>query len=148
MLKVFKNNAALTSTKPSPVTLIVSFYMNTHMLDLVLTSVLNQTFKDFNLIICDDGSDSEKVDHVQNYLQNLNIPSQHLWHEDIGFRKNRILNSGLNAANSDYLIFIDQDCILHPEFVAEHINGKQKNSVLCGRRINLTSWVSQLLIPQ
>ena len=117
------------------------------MLNLVLASLKNQTFKDFSLIICDDGSPQEITEIVQAALQNLNIPSMHIWHPDLGFRKNRILNWGLHHAKSDHIVFIDQDCILHPEFMAEHFSEREKNTVLCGQRINLTSWVSEMLTP-
>ena len=147
MVKVFKNSSYSVNKNLSSTTLIISFYKNTRMLNLVLASVQKQTFKDFNLIICDDGSPEEIVSDVQNALQNLTIPSLHLWHEDLGFRKNRILNWGLHHAQSEHVVFIDQDCILHPEFMAEHYFGREKNSVLCGRRINFTSWVSRLLTP-
>jgi hypothetical protein len=36
----------------------------------------------------------------------------------------------------------------HREFVAEHVRYKQEGGVLCGRRMELTPWVSRLLTPQ
>ena len=148
MVKKYANHAYKSLTTQPPVTLIISFYKNTRMLDLVLASLINQTYKNFGVIICDDGSPAEIVALVHNQLENLSIPCQHLWHEDIGFRKNRILNWGIQNTTSDYLFFIDQDCILHPEFMREHVEGKKENGVLCGRRINLTHTVSKLLSPK
>ena len=147
MVKIFKNQSYLDNQNISSTTLIISFYKNARMLNLVLASVQKQTFKDFNLIICDDGSPEEVITDVQKTLQSLNIPSLHLWHQDLGFRKNRILNWGLHHTKSEHVVFIDQDCILHPEFMAEHYFSREKNTILCGRRINLTSWVSNLLTP-
>ncbi len=148
MVHVYKNQAELSSSVTKSATLIISFYKNLRMLELVLASLTTQSFTNFNLIICDDGSPPEIVTQVHKLLEDLSLPSIHLWHEDIGFRKNRILNWGLMHAKSDYLIFIDQDCILHPNFVSEHLLGAKENSVVCGRRINLTKWVSNLLTPE
>lgn len=148
MVKVFKNQTEkLNSTPPHEVTLVISFYKNIHMLSLVLASLQNQTFKNFNLIICDDGSPGNIVAQVQEQLDFLSLPSLHLWHDDIGFRKNRILNWAIYYCRTDLMIFIDQDCILHPEFIFEHVQQKKEKTVLCGRRINLTAFVSQLLTP-
>lgn len=151
MVQVFQNTTQLKNpqlAKSNAVTLVISFYKNTRMLDLVLASLEAQTYKNFNLIVCDDGSGAEVVQAVHAKLNHLSIPSTHLWHEDIGFRKNRILNWAIHNCQTDYMVFIDQDCILHPEFMFEHMTHKKQKSVLCGRRINLTEWVSQLLTPE
>ncbi len=147
MVEIYRNKAQLSAPQARPVSLIISFYKNLRMLELVLGSLKLQTYKNFQLVICDDGSPKEIVDRVHELLEALEIPSIHLWHEDIGFRKNRILNWGLHYTLAEYLVFIDQDCVLHSEFMAEHVLAKSENSVVCGRRINLTKWVSALLTP-
>lgn len=151
MVQVFQNTTQLQNpqlAKANAATLVISFYKNTRMLDLVLASLETQTYKNFNLIVCDDGSGAETVQAVHNKLNQLSIPSTHLWHEDIGFRKNRILNWAIQNCQTEYMVFIDQDCILHPQFMFEHMTYKKPKSVLCGRRINLTEWVSKLLTPE
>jgi glycosyltransferase involved in cell wall biosynthesis len=71
-----------------------------------------------------------------------------VWHEDLGFRKNRILNPGILVAQSEFLIFIDGDCIQHPEFVRECVLNRAEQTVLSGRRTELSPWVTQKLTPQ
>ena len=150
MIQVYKNVAAKNKIPDfvPEATLVISFYKNIRMLELVLTSLENQTTKNFNVFICDDGSPEATVQQVQQQLERLPFSSTHLWHEDLGFRKNRILNWALHFCESHYMIFVDQDCILHPNFVQEHLEQKKLKGVLCGRRINLTSFVSQLLTPE
>lgn len=150
MIEIYKNAAAknkLSNFVPEA-TLVISFYKNIRMLELVLASLENQTAKNFNVFICDDGSPEAIRQMVYQLLQKLSYPSTHLWHEDLGFRKNRILNWALHGCETPYMIFIDQDCILHSKFIQEHLMQKKPKSVLCGRRINLTSFVSQLLTPE
>lgn len=130
-----------------PASLSIAFYNNIHLFDLMIAAVLRQSTFNFELIISDDGSRPEVVQHIQKKLSQLKIPATHIWHEDKGFRKNRMLNWMIHHSSGEYLIFIDQDCLPHPEFVAEHIKHKVSGGVLCGRRMELTPWVSRLLTP-
>ncbi len=148
MVKVFKNKAEATDSSPPAATVVISFYKNMRMLELVLASLEIQTFKNFNLIICDDGSPENIVQSLHQKLEKLQIPSQHLWHEDLGFRKNRILNWAIHYCQAPLMIFIDQDCVLHSEFIREHVENHVEKTVLCGRRVNLTATVSQFLSPR
>lgn len=150
MVKIFQNSAlqSLGPTARLPIALSVAFYNNTKVFDLTLAGIARQSLKNFELIVVDDGSRPEAVAHVQKALEKLSIPAQHLWHEDIGFRKNRILNWGIHHCHSDYMVFIDQDCIPHPEFVREHSENRQPKTVLCGRRMDFTPWVSKMLTPE
>ena len=50
----------------------------------------------------------------------------HLTQEDKGFRKNKILNEAIRTDKTGYMIFIDGDCIPHPDFIKEHIENREK----------------------
>ncbi len=149
-IQVFENSVAKkrASGKPPAVAVSIAFYNNTAVLDLTLAALVRQSFDDFELLICDDGSRAEAVQHVQDHLNTLQIPARHIWHADLGFRKNRILNWGIHFCRSKYIIFLDQDCLPHPEFVREHVENRQPQTVLCGRRMDLTPWVSRMLTPE
>ena len=98
MIQIYQNSA-LKKLGPNPrlpVAVSIAFYNNTKFLDLTLTAFSRQTMLDFEIIICDDGSKPEAVAHLQAELEKLSIPAKHLWHEDKGFRKNRILNWGIH----------------------------------------------------
>jgi glycosyltransferase involved in cell wall biosynthesis len=148
-VQVFENTAFQNrppGQRPA-VAVSIAFYNNTAVLDLTLAALERQSFQDFEILICDDGSKPEAVQHVQNELNRLKNPARHLWHADLGFRKNRILNWGIHYCTSDYMIFLDQDCLAHPEFVREHVENRKAHSLLCGRRMDLTPWVSKRLTP-
>ncbi|HEX3007819.1 MAG TPA: glycosyltransferase [Bacteroidales bacterium] len=127
--------------------LIISFYNKVDYLKLIFASLERQTFKDFEVVIADDGSHNEAVLEVEKMLLSASFPVQHIWHEDLGWRKTTILNKAVVAAKSDYLVFIDGDCILHKHFLKEHYNHRGKNVVLVGRRVNLSSDISSILTP-
>lgn len=127
---------------------IAAFYNNIKYLKLVLAGFERQTEKDFEIIIADDGSNEEVVKEIESIASNYSFRIKHIWHPDKGFRKNRILNQGILASESDYLIFIDSDCVPHSKFVEEHLNEKQENVVLTGRRVNLSQKLTDLLTEE
>lgn len=91
-----------------------------------------QTVKDFELIVADDGSRKETYDMLETVVPQLSYPVKHVWHEDKGFRKCDILNKGILACATDYLLFSDGDCIPRNDFVETHLKYRQKGRFLSG----------------
>src|SRR5687768_7510377 len=96
--------------------LIISFYNKIEYLRMILAALERQSFKNFEVVIADDGSKAEVVNEIKEIQTKSPLQIQHIWHEDIGFRKTKILNESIRKSNSDYLIFIDGDCIPHHKF--------------------------------
>jgi len=130
---------------PKSISLIISFYNKIDFLKLIFTGLEQQKCKDFEVIIADDGSREEIVQEVKSLIKSSSFPVNHLWHEDNGWQKNTILNKAIVAAEADYIIFIDGDCIPHPLFIEEHLYNKAPNTVICGRRVTLTKQISAQL---
>lgn len=128
--------------------LIIAFYNNISFLKLVAASIERQSEKDIEIILADDGSRPEPRQQATDILTQLQIPFQHLWQQDKGFRKTRLLNEAIRKAKTDYFIFIDQDCVLHKEFVAEHLLNAEDGVVLNGRRILLSQKITNILTPE
>ena len=128
-------------------TLIIAFYNNINYLQLVLAGLERQTLPDFEVIIADDGSSPQNVEILKKIISESPLNIIHVWQEDKGFRKNKILNQAIVRAGSDYLIFIDGDCIPHREFIREHYQSRKIGAVLTGRRVNLSSALSKKLTP-
>jgi len=114
--------------------LIITTYNQAKNLRLILDSVGKQTCTDIEIIIADDGSHDPIVEVVADYRQRLSIPMAMISQEDLGFRKTMILNKAIHRAQSDYLVFIDGDMILHPRFIENHLRYRNPQSVLCGYR--------------
>jgi glycosyltransferase involved in cell wall biosynthesis len=124
---------------------IISIYNNFKFLELVLAGFERQTNKNFELIIADDGSKKEVVEKIQQHVNQSSMTIKHVWHEDNGWRKNEILNKAVKASETDYIIFVDGDCIPHKSFVQEHLINKVENTILAGRRSNLSKFISDKL---
>lgn len=118
-------------------TLIISTYNWPEALELVLSSALNQTQLPDEIIVADDGSAKATADLVDAFKTKFSIPLIHVWHEDDGFRKSVILNKAIAQAKGDYIIQADGDCILHPNYIEDHLHFAQNNTYLFGSRVNI-----------
>lgn len=114
------------------VSLIISTYNWPEALELVLSSVLKQSLLPNKIVIADDGSDERTASIINRFLDVLDI--EHVWHEDNGFQKTLILNKALAVCDTDYIIEIDGDIILHKHFVRDHIKSAKKGYFVQGSR--------------
>lgn len=126
---------------------IISIYNKIDFLELVLAGFEKQSFQDFEIILADDGSSLNSCYKIEEISNNTSLHLTHIWQEDKGFRKNKILNRAIVSAQTEILIFIDGDCIPHPEFVKEHIENLKEKSCNTGRRVNLSEKFSLMLTP-
>ena len=99
---------------------IFTTYNHPKWLEKTLWGFSTQSFRDFEIIVADDGSGQETRDVIESLKPQIDIPIQHIWQEDDGFQKCRILNKAIVASQGEYLIFTDGDCIPHPDFVRNH----------------------------
>jgi len=129
------------------ISVIISVYNRFDYLQLVFAGLERQSLLNFEVILADDGSDNQFVDGLNNIIPSLPFHINHIWHEDKGFRKNKILNKAVVAANSDHLVFMDGDCVPHSEFLNEHFKYRKKNICLTGRRVNLSEKITRRLSP-
>lgn len=132
------------SSKQS-MTLVVAVYNSVRYLEFIFETLRRQSYTDFEVIIADDGSGKEIQQLIERTQPIMPMPLRHLWQPDVGFQKNVMLNKAIAAAQTDYLVFIDGDCIPHHEFVRDHWTYRQANSVLCGRRVNFSKQISDKL---
>lgn len=126
-------------------TVVAAFYNRLDYLKLVLAGFERQTEKNFELIIADDGSNEAVVNEVKKTISQYSFPINHIWQEDKGFRKNKILNEAITESASNYIIFIDADCIPHQAFIEGHVSFSSKSTALTGRRVNLSQKITNQL---
>ena len=124
--------------------LIISTYKNIEFLKAVLNSVFAQSDLRFEIIISEDA----EHEHVKTFVEQIKspVPLYHLTQPDIGWRKNLALNRAIAASNTDYLVFIDEDCVLHPRFMEFHIKWANEKTILAGKRVKLDAYSSKLIL--
>ena len=111
---------------------IITTYNSEEWLRKVLIGYSVQTETDFEVVIADDGSTSLTKEVIDNFSAHFKYPIVHVWQEDNGFQKSRILNKAILKTNSDYLLFTDGDCIPRKDFVAQHLKYKEQGYFLSG----------------
>ena len=82
-----------------------------------INSVLNQTFKDYELNILDNGSHDKTVEVIESNFPQFKILKNK---ENIGFAKGH--NKLFAWAKSDYIMCLNQDMILEPNFLENIFN--------------------------
>lgn len=118
--------------------IIISVYKDTDSLDLILESLCNQTIIPDEIIISEDGNSIEMSDYVKVAKEKYKkLDINHLFQEDIGWRKNIALNRAIIASKYEYLIFIDGDCVPFDDFIENHLGQATKRIVLAGKRVEL-----------
>ncbi|PIE85935.1 MAG: glycosyl transferase family 2 [Bacteroidia bacterium] len=96
---------------------VVPVYNRPDEIDELLQSLRQQTYKQFEIIIVEDGSKNGCHEVVKKYEKQLNI--KYYYKENTGPGTTR--NYGAERAHGDYLVFFDSDCII-PEKYFEIVN--------------------------
>lgn len=139
---LFLDSCAMT--QPA-VSLIVSTYNSVEWLSKVLESVSCQSFNDFEVIIADDGSRADTASLLKSYAARSPVRISHIWQQDQGFQKCRILNKAIAVSRGKRLLFTDGDCVLPRDFIAVHQDMARPGSYLTGAYFKLPQCVSDLI---
>ena len=122
---------ALNGTQPK-ISVVVSTYNSEAWLEKVLWGFNCQTFRDFEVIIADDGSGPDTRELLAQMTSEVFYSLIHVWQEDKGFQKSRILNKALEVCNAEYIIMTDGDCIPRADFVEVHYVNKKEGYFISG----------------
>jgi glycosyltransferase involved in cell wall biosynthesis len=125
--------------------IIIAVYKNIAALDLVFKSLAQQSFQDFEVIVAEDNDGIAMRNFIQNVENQFFFKIKHISQPDIGFRKNKALNQAIRVSAADYLVFIDGDCLLHPQFLAAHYRHRVSGFGLFGRRVMLSETLTNRL---
>ena len=95
------------------VSICIPTYNRAHILPYAVESVLNQTFTDFELLICDDAS----PDNTAEVVAQWNDPRIRYIRHPQNIKRSRNMRSGYDAAQGTYFIKFDDDDALTPVFL-------------------------------
>ncbi|MCL4552961.1 MAG: glycosyltransferase [Candidatus Marsarchaeota archaeon] len=90
------------------VSVIIPTYNRSGYLSEALNSVLNQTFRDFEIIVVDDGS----TDDTKAVAEKAGERVRYVWQVNQGLSSAR--NTGIREALGDYVVFLDSDDLILP----------------------------------
>lgn len=130
------------------ISVIVTTYNWPAALELCLDSLFAQEDKRFEIIIADDGSSFANQALAQVYCTKSPVPIQYVHHEDQGFRAGTIRNKAVASSQGEYLLFIDGDCVLRPDFIARHRQLAESGYFVPGNRVLLSESFTQEVIEK
>jgi glycosyltransferase involved in cell wall biosynthesis len=102
----------------------------------------------FEVIIADDGSSCATTRLIRDIQPYLPYPLRHVWQENQGFRAAKIRNRAIAAAQGNYLIFLDGDCIPLTDFISKHSQLAESDCFVTGNRILLSKNLTEQVIHQ
>lgn len=96
------------------VSIIMATYNRAHFIEETIQSILNQVYKSWELLIVDDGSEDDTSQVLIPYLQDSRI---RYLQRSSSYKKGLpgCRNMGLDLAQGEFVIFFDDDDIVHPQ---------------------------------
>lgn len=96
------------------ISVIVPIYNAEKYLDRCIKSIINQSYKNLEIILVDDGS-SDKCDEICDEWAKKDKRIKVIHKKNSGVSDSR--NAGLEIANGEYLSFVDSDDYVHKDFI-------------------------------
>jgi len=127
---------------------IISTYNAVPWLEKVLWGYENQIFKNFEMVIADDGSGPETKELIDAMAKKVFYPIIHVWQEDDGFQKSKILNKAILACNADYILMSDGDCIPRKDYLQVHEDNKEVGYFISGGYSKLPMNISKMITKE
>ena len=93
-------------------TVFTPTYNRAHTLPRLYKSLLNQTFKDFEWVVVDDGSEDDTEEVLKNFIEENRMPIVYKKQSNQG--KHIAINQGMALAKGRYFLVIDSDDWLLP----------------------------------
>ena len=100
-----------------------------------IDSILRQTYKNIELIICDDCSTDKTIDILKKYEKNYNNIKLYLNNSNIGLNKN--FEKAIKLCNGEYIAISDQDDIWNDDKIEVLLNNIGNNDLICSKKIDI-----------
>ena len=97
------------------ISVVVTCYNHQDYIEQCLRSIFEQTYKNIELLVLDDGSTDKSAQIIQETLVDSPFPTRFESHENMGVVKTR--NKALQQIQGTYFIFVDSDDFLDVDYV-------------------------------
>jgi len=122
------------------ITVFTPTYNRAYILPILYESLVNQSFKNFEWIIVDDGSTDTTKELVESFLSEKNIKIRYFLQENQG--KHVAINNGASDASGELFFIVDSDDYLSSdalEKLEKRFQDIKHNSEIAGIFINYSS---------
>jgi len=107
------------------VSVIIPLFNKEHFIEQTLQTVLNQSYKNIECIIVDDGSTDSGPQITQRFIDRNNLSWKLISQQNAGQTKAR--NHGIRLSSGDYLAFLDSDDLWAPTKIQSQVDAMIKN---------------------
>ena len=108
------------------VSIIVPDYTAQDSLERCLMSIIRQRYPQWELVLVDDGSQDDSLEICKRY-SNMDSRIQVIHTDNCGVSSAR--NTGMENAQGEYIVFVDSDDMIHPDFLSECLSNKEDLTV-------------------
>lgn len=132
----------------SKVSVIVPVYNAAAFLEKCVNSILEQSYRNIELILVNDGSTDASADICERYAEK-DSHVVYVFQENSGVSAAR--NRGLDVATGDYIVFVDSDDKLKEnaiELLCNHIKEKNADLAICGYELVYPKHVQPMEIEE
>ena len=126
--------------------LVITTYERPDALAAVLACIERQRVAPAEVVIADDGSGPATREVAAAFIARSKVPARIVSQPHEGFRLTRLRNLAIAATDMDFVVFIDGDMLLHPEFVADHARIARRGYYTQGVRAHTDAQLTQRLI--
>ena len=115
-------------TSSPSVSVIIPTYNRQTLVVNAIDSVLFQTWRDFELLVIDDGSTDDSLAVIKS-VQDMRVKClTHACNRGLA----AAWNTGVNAAQADLIAFLDSDDTWHPEKLQDQVDYMQQHPAIAG----------------
>lgn len=110
------------------ISVLITLYNYEVFIDKALISVINNSFKDYEIIIVNDGSTDNSLNRIKPYLNNTNGVKIKIIDKKINTGQIHSKNIGIDYCNGDYIFMLDADNTILENCLQEHYNHIDKDT--------------------
>ena len=107
------------------VTIIIPVYNAEKTIEKCISSVLNQTYKNLEILVIDDGSKDNSFEVIKS-IDDPRIKAIKKKNEGVAVTRNK----GIKMALGKYIMFIDNDDFIDEDYVETHVNNIKDNDIV------------------
>ncbi len=129
----------------SRVSVIIPVYNASDSLGATLKSLQNQTFKDFEVVIVNDGSTDNSLEIIEEWINSIDIETRVISQENKGLGASR--NTAIRTAKAGWLALLDADDMWHErklEYLQQDLTDSPSAGVIYHRVYNIKGHKRQL----
>lgn len=128
------------------IAVVVTTYNWPRALEAVLESLERQSYRKFEVLVADDGSGRATAGLIEELSERVAYPLRHVWQEDEGFRAAAIRNQAVAHTRAEYILFLDGDCLVRPDFLQRHALLARRGHFVAGNRVLLSRVFSRRVL--